>query len=55
MMNSKTDKNKEYSKEIRDILERKPAWIIRNGMWIIIAVISLVILGFFLTTNLLIK
>jgi hypothetical protein len=45
-------KNEEYSPEIRDILEKEPLWIIRNGMWIIIGLFSLVITGFFLFSQL---
>jgi hypothetical protein len=55
MMKTKGTVNKEYSKEIRDILEKEPAWIIRNGMWIIMAILSLMILGFFAASKVLTK
>lgn len=36
-------KKEEYSDEIRKILEERPAWIIRNGMWILIIFLSSII------------
>lgn len=39
--------DKEYSKEIREILDKEPAWIIRHGMWIIMAIFTLTIIGIF--------
>lgn len=51
-MESQRKKNQQYSEEIREILEREPLWIIRNGMWIIIGFFTLVIAGFFLFSQL---
>jgi hypothetical protein len=50
-METPQSKNKEYSREIREILDKEPAWIIRNGMWIIMAVMTLMVIGFFLISK----
>jgi hypothetical protein len=50
-MKTENTNKKEYSREIRDILEKEPAWIIRNGMWIIMVVLTLVIVAFLSITK----
>ncbi len=54
-MKTKKIEDKEYSREIKDILEKEPAWIIRNGMWIIMAVFTLMIIGFLSISKFILK